>query len=71
MKIKFLGKTSSFMLTYNKIYNVLSIERGYYRILNDYLYPPDIFEIIDNNDEQLLIRKGEERKAIQKAKQVQ
>ena len=36
----------------NKIYEVLSIERGFYRIVDeseeDYLYPPEKFEVIDN-----------------------
>ena len=34
-----------------EIYEVLSIEKGWYRIIDasdeDYLYPPDIFEIIE------------------------
>lgn len=37
----------------NKIYEVLSIEKGFYRIIDeseeDYLYPPEKFEIVDNS----------------------
>jgi len=37
----------------NKIYEVLSIEKGFYRIVDeseeDYLYPPEKFEIVDNS----------------------
>lgn len=51
MKIKWLGKTVFLVLTNNKIYEVISIERGWYRIIgdsgDDYLYPPDMFEIIE------------------------
>jgi hypothetical protein len=48
MKIKFIGKTISLSLTNGKIYDVLSIENGWYRIVDDigedYLYPPENFE---------------------------
>lgn len=50
MKIKYIGETISFSLTQGKIYNVLSIEKEWYRIIDDtgedYLYPPQLFEII-------------------------
>ena len=46
MKIKYIGKTNSFILTEGKIY----VERGCYRIIDDsgedYLYPPECFEKI-------------------------
>ena len=51
MKIKYIGETISFALTKNKIYTVLSVEKGWYRILDDtsedYLYPPELFEIVE------------------------
>ena len=51
MKVKWKGKTEFLMLTYDKVYEVISIERGWYRINDDsgddYLYPPEYFEIID------------------------
>lgn len=51
MKVRYTGKTESFMLTHDKIYDVISIEKGWYRILDDtnddYLYPPNIFEIVE------------------------
>ena len=53
MKVKWLGKTDFLVLTNNKIYDVISIERGWYRIRDDsgddYLYPPDMFEIIEED----------------------
>jgi hypothetical protein len=37
-------------LIHGKIYRVLSVEKGWYRIVDesgeDYLYPPDEFEIL-------------------------
>ncbi len=51
MKVKYLGKTEFLVLTNGKIYNVLSVERGYYRVVDDsgedYLYPPEYFEIVE------------------------
>lgn len=54
MKVKFVGETSFLELTNGKLYEVISIEKGWYRIIDDsdedYLYPPEDFEIIDPND---------------------
>lgn len=54
MKAKYTGETSPLELTHDKIYKVLSIEKGWYRIVDDsdddYLYPPDEFEIVEPND---------------------
>ena len=60
MKVKYIGKREKsipnsyqlFMdLLPGKIYKVLSIEDGWYRIIDeskeDYLYPPEKFEIVD------------------------
>nr|DAM46163.1 MAG TPA: hypothetical protein [Caudoviricetes sp.] len=53
MKVKWIGKTDFLVLTNNKIYDVISIERGWYRIIDDsgddYLYPPDMFEIVEED----------------------
>lgn len=39
-----------------KVYEVLSVERGWYRIIDeseeDYLYPTDKFEIVDENKQE-------------------
>ena len=36
----------------NKIYDVISIEKDWYRIIDDsgedYLYPPELFEIVES-----------------------
>lgn len=51
MRVKYIKETISLGLTKNKIYNVLSTEKGWYRIKDDsgedYLYPPEQFEIIE------------------------
>ncbi len=52
MKVKYIKETSFMVLTHGKIYNVLSTEKGWYRIVDDsgedYLYPPEAFEIVEN-----------------------
>ena len=49
-KVRYIGKTSPLSLIHGKIYTVYAIEKGLYRIIDeskeDYLYPPEIFEII-------------------------
>lgn len=50
MRVRYLGQTDFLVLTHGKIYEVLSVERGWYRIIDDsgedYLYPPQLFEIV-------------------------
>lgn len=54
MKIRYMGETSFLELTHDKIYDLLSIEKGWFRVVDDsdddYLYPPELFEIIEPND---------------------
>ena len=51
MKVKWKGENDFLVLTHNKIYDVISIEKGWYRIVDDsgedYLYPPKFFEVIE------------------------
>ena len=51
MKVKFIGKTEFLVLTNGKVYDVLSVEKGYYRVVDDYgedyLYPPQYFETVE------------------------
>ena len=51
MKVKFLGESDPLALLNNKVYNVLSVEKGWYRIIDetgeDYLYPPEAFTIVE------------------------
>ena len=50
-RIRYTGKTVPLMLTNGKIYDVISEERKWYRIIDDtgedYLYPQNIFEVVE------------------------
>ena len=50
MKVKYIDE-SDVSLTNGKIYEVLSIEHGWYRIVDntdeDYLFSPDEFEVVE------------------------
>lgn len=51
MIVKFQGQGDDMTLLYNKDYEVMSIESGWFRILDesgeDYLYPARVFEIVE------------------------
>ena len=51
MKVKFIGKPNKRVFLPGKVYEVISIERGWYRIMTeldeDYLFPPESFEIVE------------------------
>ena len=50
MKVRYIGP-DLVAIEHGKIYDVISIERGWYRIMTeieeDYLFPPKVFEIVD------------------------
>lgn len=50
MKVKYIGK-DLVAVEKGKIYEVLSVEKGWYRIMTeldeDYLFPPNLFEVIE------------------------
>lgn len=54
MKVRYTEETSFLELTHGKIYDVISVEKGWYRVVDDsdedYLYPPEDFEIVEPND---------------------
>ncbi len=51
MQVRYKGKTEFLVLTHDKIYSVLSVEKGWYRLVDDsgedYLYSPENFEIVE------------------------
>ncbi len=51
MKVKYISDYDTPALIKGKIYDVLSVEKGWYRIMTeleeDYLFPPDAFEIVE------------------------
>lgn len=50
MTVKYIGKHETPALERDKLYKVLFVEGGWYRIMTeldeDYLFPPEQFEII-------------------------
>lgn len=60
MKARYMGKTDPLILTHGNIYEVLSVEKGWYRIIPDwgeypdadppgYLFPPQLFEVVEGS----------------------
>ena len=54
MIVRYIGEKDTPALDREKIYTVLSIEKGWYRIMTeldeDYLFPPEAFEVITPRD---------------------
>lgn len=54
MKIKFIGESNPVYMINAKVYDVISIENGWYRIIDeegvDYLYPPELFDVVNDKD---------------------
>ena len=54
MRVRYLGETSFLEMTHNKVYEVVSIEKGWCRLVDDsgedYLYPPDELEVVVDDD---------------------
>lgn len=50
MKVKYIGEDLVAMKS-GKVYDVIATERGWYRIMTeigeDYLFPPEAFEIVE------------------------
>ena len=51
MKVKSIVPTEFLVMTKGKVYDVLAVEKGWYRIIDDsgedYIYPPEMFEIVE------------------------
>ena len=51
MKVKYIGNHDTLAFEKNKTYEVMSVEKGWYRIMTeldeDYLFPPNLFEIVE------------------------
>lgn len=51
MKVKYKGEIDILALTEGRVYDVLSVEKGLYRIMteidDDYLFPPKLFEVVE------------------------
>ena len=55
MKVKYNGSTDV-SLTNGNVYEVIAVENGWYRIVDDtkddYLFAPDDFEVIENHKKE-------------------
>ena len=55
MKVKYTGETMPLELTHGRDYEVLSVEKGWYRIVDDtgddYLYPFALFQTVETPTE--------------------
>lgn len=51
MKVRYIGKHDTPALDREKVYTVMSVEKGWFRIMteldDDYLFPPEQFEVIE------------------------
>ena len=51
MKVKYIGESEPLILSNGKIYDVISVEDEWYRINDDtgedFIYPPEDFEIVE------------------------
>lgn len=52
MKVKYIGKYDTVALDWDKIYEVISVEKSWYRIMTeleeDYLFPKNLFEVVED-----------------------
>ena len=49
MKVRYIGESDPLGFVNGDVYEVISVERGWYRIVDpfeneDYLFPPELFE---------------------------
>lgn len=51
MKIKYIGTRDTLAFSREKTYDVISVEKGWFRVNTDldedYIFPPELFEIIE------------------------
>ena len=53
MKVKYIGNARNLAFNKDKVYEVMSVEKGWFRIMTeldeDYLFPPHVFEIVEED----------------------
>lgn len=79
MRVKYKGRTVFPCLTTNKIYDVISIEKKWYRVIDDsgedYIYAPEQFEVMDDDNDGVIvidntISNEEAKKNMKKVKKI-
>ena len=52
LRVRYIGGWDTLALKEGKVYDVMSVEKGWYRIMSeldeDYLFPPKLFEVVSN-----------------------
>ena len=60
MKVRYIGRDTP-AIERDKSYEVLSIEKGWYRIMTEldetYLFPPKVFEVVEGSEADVAKRK--------------
>jgi hypothetical protein len=55
MKVKARKGMSPIAFTSDKIYEVLAVEKGWYRVMTDigedYIFPPECFELVEDDSD--------------------
>ena len=56
MKVRYIGADYVTFIK-NKVYDVLSVEKGWYRLMSEvdesYLLPPEVCEVVEGSEEDL------------------
>ena len=51
MRVRYIGEKDTLAFNKGKVYEVIAVEKGWYRVKTeldeDYLFPPNIFEIVE------------------------
>lgn len=54
MKVKYIGESDPIYMIKEKIYDVIKVEKGWYRVVDeegeDYLYPSELFEVVEGDN---------------------
>lgn len=62
MKVKYIGQRDTIAFNRKKAYEVMSIEKGWFRIFcdydDDYLFPPEAFVIVEGSPTDVKIIKN-------------
>ncbi len=53
MRVRYIGRNDPFYCLYGKVYEMIGESHGLWRIIDesgeDYLYSPEVFEVVESN----------------------
>ena len=68
LRVKYIGKRDTLAFERGKVYEVMSVEKGWFRIMTeldeDYLFPPHIFEMVEDDTRVFLPKEDSTSKLI-------